>query len=148
MAWSLLDRSGSLLGWSLGCSGGIFASGALGALWGRSLRAWAAFWRPLRRLAVLKQCMRTNKKRTISRPPKCRIMASFGIRVGPILGHFGHHLGVQKACSFWKILHFVDIIVIDKDKRSKRVLDRTWPNLVAKRLEHDFKMLPQQTPNQ
>ena len=38
------------------------------------------------------------------------------------------------------------IHVFDEDKLSRRVLDRTWPNLVAKRAENDPKMAPQDDP--
>ena len=38
------------------------------------------------------------------------------------------------------------IHVFDVDKLSRRVLDRTWPNLAAKRAENDPKMAPQDDP--
>ena len=38
------------------------------------------------------------------------------------------------------------IHVFDKDKLSRRVLDRTWPNLAAKSAENDPKMAPQDDP--
>ena len=38
------------------------------------------------------------------------------------------------------------IYVFDVDKLSRRVLDRTWPNLGAKSAENDPKMAPQNDP--
>ena len=38
------------------------------------------------------------------------------------------------------------INVFDEDKLSRRVLDRTWPNLDAKRAEHDPKLAPHNDP--
>ena len=38
------------------------------------------------------------------------------------------------------------INVFDVDKLSRRVLDRTWPNLAAKSAENDPKMVPQNDP--
>ena len=40
----------------------------------------------------------------------------------------------------------VKIHVFGVDELSRRVLDRTWPNLVAKRAENDPKMAPQNDP--
>ena len=36
--------------------------------------------------------------------------------------------------------------VFDEDKLSRRVLDRTWPNLAAKSAKNDPKMAPQDDP--
>ena len=38
------------------------------------------------------------------------------------------------------------IDVFDVDKLSRCILDRTWPNLAAKRAENDPKMAPQDDP--
>ena len=38
------------------------------------------------------------------------------------------------------------IHVFDTDKHPRRVLERTWPNLVAKSAENDPKMAPQDEP--
>ena len=40
----------------------------------------------------------------------------------------------------------MNIHVFDVDKLSRRVLDRTWPNLAAKKAENDPKMAPQNDP--
>ena len=49
--------------------------------------------------------------------------------------------GIEK-----KKYRFVKVDVFDEGKLSRRVLDRTWPNLAAKRAEHDPKMAPQNDP--
>ena len=43
----------------------------------------------------------------------------------------------KKVCSYWKIYYGSKIHVFDKDKLSRCVLDRTWPNLVAQNAKHD-----------
>ena len=40
----------------------------------------------------------------------------------------------------------MNIYVFDVDKLSRRVLDRTWPNLGAKKAENDPKLAPQNDP--
>ena len=55
-------------------------------------------------------------------------------------------LGSEKAFSYWKKQYGSKFHVSDEDKLSKRVVDRTLPNMLAKRAENDPKVTFQNDP--
>ena len=55
-------------------------------------------------------------------------------------------MGGKKRLEPFILSGLVNIHVFDADKLSRRVLDRTWPNLAAKKAENDPKMGPQNGP--
>ena len=52
----------------------------------------------------------------------------------------------QKRLEPFILNGLVNIHVFDEDKLSRRVLDRTWPNLAAQSAENDPKLAPQNDP--
>ena len=55
-------------------------------------------------------------------------------------------LGGKKRLKPFILIGLVKIHVFDVDKPSRRVLDRTWPNLGTKEAENDPKLAPQNDP--
>jgi hypothetical protein len=75
----------------------------------------------------------------------CSSRASWG-RLGPILRHFGGHLGSQICAPVHAGVCLVKHHVLDADKLPRRVLDRSWPILAAKSAENDPNLAPQDDP--
>ena len=67
-------------------------------------------------------------------------------RLGPILRHFGGHLGSQICAPVHAGVCLVKHHVLDADKLPRRVLDRSWPILAAKSAENDPNLAPQDDP--
>ena len=77
---------------------------------------------------------------------KVGLQEPLGTVLGRSWGILEAVLGSPSALRYWKTYYGSKIHVFDVDKLSRRVLDRTWPNLAAKRAENDPKMAPQDDP--
>ena len=100
------------------------------------------FWEPKTTKMVSKT--RPNLRR-FSRRKKCSPGASWS-RLGPILGHFGCHLGLQYGAPVYTGVCLVKNHVFDADRLPRRVLDRSWPILAAKSAENGPNLAPQDDP--
>ena len=76
---------------------------------------------------------------------KCSPRASWS-RLGPILGHFGGHLGLQYRAPVHAGVCLVRNHVLDVDRLPRRVLDRSCPILAAKSAQNDPNLAPQNDP--
>ena len=65
------------------------------------------------------------------------------MRVGPVLGHFGVHLGVKIIKNVGLLFGFVEIQFFDEDKVYNRVWDQTWVDLGAQRAQNECQNGPQ-----
>ena len=81
-----------------------------------------------------------SKCKTIFKREKIALQEFLGSVLGRSWGILGAILGSKIKFSCWKTLYLVKMHVFDEHKLSRRVLDRTWPNLAAKSAEHDPKM--------
>ena len=161
-AWGLLRESWGLLGCSWGPLG--VSWGALGPPWKRSKtnekpyakeeqlpdlqkenppRLWGAIWRPK---SIQNGTQNETKFKTIFKSEKVALQEPLGAVLGRSWGILGAILGSGKAFSYWKNQYGSKIHVFNVDKLSRRVLDRTWPNLATKSAENGSKMAPQNDP--